>query len=267
LITTHGKINGSIESLHGHLKRALEDALLLRGSRDFDTPRCLSSLVDEIVGRRNARNRKRLEIKRTALQPLPARRTTDYEETIVTVTATSGFILKKVFYSVPSRLIGHRLRVYLYDDRLECFLGATRLMTLRRGWPHPNGKHGHVVDYRHVVHALRRKPMALLNLVYREQLLPQRAYQRAFEALLASSGEKQACRTLVGLLVLAHDRACEAELAEALNAELDAGKLPDLESLGRRFASHPAAIPDITVEVAPLHLYDEISTVRRIDAA
>ena len=56
---------------------------------------------------------------------LPARRTTDYEETIVTVTSTSGFILKRVFYSVPSRLIGHRLRVRLYDDRLECFLGAT----------------------------------------------------------------------------------------------------------------------------------------------
>src|SRR6202011_6315035 len=83
--------------------------------------------------------------------------------TIVTVTSTSGFILKKVFYSVPSRLIGHRLRVRLYDDRLECFLGATPLMILRRGRPHPNGKHGHVIDYRHVIHSLRRKPMALLN--------------------------------------------------------------------------------------------------------
>jgi hypothetical protein len=89
--------NGSIESPHGHLKRALEDALLLRGSRDFDTLDAYRRFVDEIVGRRNARNRKRLEIERTALRPLPARRTTDYEETIVTITATSGFILKKVF--------------------------------------------------------------------------------------------------------------------------------------------------------------------------
>ena len=110
----------------------------------------------------------------------------------------------------------HRLRVRPYDDRLECFLGATPLMTLRRGRPHPNGKHGHVVDYRHVIYSLRRKPMALLNLVYREQLFPRRAYQRAFEALLASDSETQACRTMVGLLALAHDRACEAELAEAI---------------------------------------------------
>jgi hypothetical protein len=108
--------------------------------------RLIAAFVDEVVGRRNARNRKRLDLERPALQALPAHRTTDYEETIVTVTSTSGFTLKKVFFSVPSRLIGHRLRVRLYDDRLECFLGATPLITLRRGRPHSSGKHGHVVE-------------------------------------------------------------------------------------------------------------------------
>jgi hypothetical protein len=259
--------NGSIESPHGHLKLAIEDALLLRGSRDFDTLDAYRRFVDEIVGRRNARNGKRLDLERSALQPLPARRTTDYEETVVTVTSSSGFSLRKVFYSVPSRLIGHRLRVRLYDDRLECFLGSTPLMTLRRGRPHPSGKRSHVVDYRHVIHALRRKPMALLNLVYREQLFPRRAYQRAFETLLAGDSEKQACRTMVGLLALAHDRACEAELGEAIEAELDAGRLPDLDILGRRFAPDPAAIPDIIIELVPLHLYDELGTVRPLDQA
>lgn len=109
--------------------------------------------------------------------------------------------------------------------------------------------------------------MALLNLVYREQLFPRRAYQRAFETLLAGDGEKQACRTMVGLLALAHDRACEAELAETIDAELDAGRLPDLDLLGRRFAPDPAAVPDITVELVPLHLYDELGTVRAGSAA
>src|SRR6516165_1765350 len=119
--------NGSIESSHGHLKQAIEDALLLRGSRDFSDLQAYRRFVDEVVGRRNARNRKRLDLERSALQSLPARRTTNYQETIVTVASISGFILKKVFYSLPSRLIGHRLRVRLYDDRLEClecFLGA-----------------------------------------------------------------------------------------------------------------------------------------------
>ena len=80
--------------------------------------------------------------------------------------------------SLPSRLIGHRLRVRLYDDRLELLIGATPLMTLTRGRAQRNGKHGHVIDYRHVIHALRRKPMALLNLVYRDQLFPRQAYRR-----------------------------------------------------------------------------------------
>ena len=265
--------NGSIESPHGHLKQAIEDALLLRGSRDFDTLDAYRRFIDEIVGRRNARNAKRLDLERAALQPLPAHRTTDYEETIVTVTSTSGFTLRKVFYSVPSRLIGHRLRVRLGacpraarsadpgDDRLECFLGATPLMTMRRGRPHPSGKHGHVVDYRHVIHALRRKPMALLNLVYREQLFPRRPYRRAFEALLAGDSERPACRTMVGLLALAHERACEAELAQAIDTELDAGRLPDLDALCRRLAPDPAGIPEVTVERVSLHLYDELGTV------
>jgi hypothetical protein len=253
--------NGSIESPHGHLKQAIRDALLLRGSRDFATLDAYRRFVDEIVGRRNTRNAKRLEIERPALQPLPARRTTDYEETIVTVTSTSGFTLRKVFYSVPSRLIGHRLRVHLYDDRLECFLGGTALMTLRRGRPRADGKHGHVVDYRHVIHSLRKKPMALLNLVYREQLFPRRAYKRAFEALLAADGERHACRTLVGLLALAHESACEAELAAVIDAELGAGALPDLDALRRRFAPVPGGLPEITVEQVPLHLYDELGAV------
>jgi transposase InsO family protein len=259
--------NGSIESPHGHLKQAIEDALLLRGSRDFATLDAYRRFIDEIVGRHNARNGKRLDLERSALQSLPAQRTTDYEETIVTVTSSSGFSLRKVFYSVPSRLIGHRLRVRLYDDRLECFLGSTPLMSLRRGRPHPSGKRGHVVDYRHVIHALRRKPMALLNLVYREQLFPRHAYQRAFEALLTANAEKRACRTMVGLLALAHDRACEGELAALIEADLDAGRLPDLDALGRRFAPDPTAFPDITVELVSLHLYDELGTVRPLAEA
>jgi len=69
------------------------------------------------------------------LQPLPGQRTCDHEATVVTVTSSGGFTLKKVFYTVPSRLIGHRLRVRLYDDRLEVFIGGTPLMTLARGPP------------------------------------------------------------------------------------------------------------------------------------
>ena len=254
--------NGSIESSHGHLKRALTDALLLRASRDFDDLPGWRRFVDEIVGRRNARNAKRIDQERAELKDLPERKTADYEEAHVDVTTSSAFTLRKVFYTVPSRLIGHKLLVRLYDDRLDCFLGSTHILTLERGRPKANGKHGHVIDYRHVIHALRRKPMALLNLVYRDRLFPRRAYARAFDALLASAGEKHACRTLVGLLALAHERACEAELALAVEADLDAGALPDLKALTERFRPKNAAVPVVVVTLPSLAIYDEIAATR-----
>jgi hypothetical protein len=132
---------------------------------------------------------------------------------------------------------------------------------LRGRPPQGSGKHGHVVDYHHVIHALRKKPMALVNLVYRDQLFPRRAYARAFEALLARESEKQACRTMVGLLALAHDRACELELAHAIDADLDAGVLPDLNRLRERFKPDRAAIPHVAVELVPLSAYDELAAV------
>jgi transposase InsO family protein len=259
--------NGAIESAHGHLKAAIADALLLRGSRDFADLAAYRAFLDEVVGRRNARVAPRIAIERTGLQGLPAQRTADHEETVVTVTSSSGFTLRKVFYSVPSRLIGHRLRVRLFDDRLEVYLGGTRQFTLPRGRPRPDGRHGHVIDYRHVIHALRRKPMALLGLVYRDSLFPRPAYARAFAAMRAGLSDRLACRIAVELLALAHERACEAELAGLLDAELEAGRLPDIATLRAHFAPEAAALPDVSVSHPPLAAYEALAALSRGDAA
>jgi hypothetical protein len=248
--------NGAIESPHGHLKRAIEDALIMRGSRDFDTLGAYRGFIDEIVGRINARNAKRIDIERASLKPLPDRRTTDHEEVTVRVTSSGGFLLRKVFYTVPSRLIGHQLRVRLYDDRLELFLGATYLQTLPRGRATPGGSHGHVVNYRHVIHSLRRKPMALMGLVYRDQLFPRRAFRDMFAALLEQTGEKTACRTAVELLALAHDRGCEADLAAQLEEDLRQKRLPDIPALHALFAPPPESLPRVNVQLAELSSYD-----------
>jgi len=259
--------NGSIESPHGHLKKALEDALLLRGARDFDALDAYRRFVDEIIGRQNAHNRKRIELERPHLAGLPKRRTADFEEKVVTVTSSGGFILRRVFYTAPSRLIGHRLRVHLYDDRLDCFLGSTPMMTLRRGRQPSPDKGGHVVDYRHVIHALRKKPMALLNLVYRDQLFPRPAYARAFEVLCAEVGDKRACKVTVELLALAHDRTCEAELAEIVDADLDAGRLPDIDALRARFGPAPGELPLVSVDLVALSIYDELAAICVVEPA
>ena len=250
--------NGAIEGPHGHLKRAIQDALLMRGSADFADLAAYRGFIDEIVSRRNVRNAKRIDLERAELQPLPGQRTSDYEEVGVRVTSSGGFTLRKVFYTVPSRLIGHRLRVRLFDDRLDLFIGGTPLMTLTRGRPHASGKHDQVVDYRHVIHSLRRKPMALLSLVYRDQLFPRDAYRRTFDALLMRLPERQACRVMTDLLALAHERGCESELADKLSTALETGQLPDMAALRAHVAPDPAALPNVEVHLVPLNVYEAL---------
>lgn len=259
--------NGAIESSHGHLKNAIRDALLLRGTSQFEDLATYRRFIDEIVARKNLRNARRIDAERAALRPLPASRTSDYEEVLVYVTSSSGFTLRKVFYTVPSRLIGHRLRARLYDDRVQLLIGGTPLLTLRRGRAGPEGKHGHVVDYHHVIHALRRKPMALSNLVYRDQLFPREAYRRTFEWLREHHGERIACKALVELLSLAHDRGCEAELAAALSDSLEAAEAPNLKALAARFAPDPQRLPEVCVRLTPLSAYEELLGDSRGEAA
>ena len=74
-------------------------------------------------------------------------------------------------------------------------------------------------------------------------------------------GDKRACKVTVELLALAHDRGCEAELAQAIDAELDAGRLPDLAILRERFGPSPASVPVIDVKFVPLSAYDELAAV------
>jgi transposase InsO family protein len=250
--------NGSIESPHGHLKSAIRDALLLRGSADFTDLTSYRRFIDEIISRKNARNAKRIDAERAVLQGLPHTRTCDYEETHVCVTSSGGFTLRKVFYTVASRLVGHRLRVRLYDDRLELYIGGTALMTLARGRAGENGKHGHVVDYRHIIHTLRRKPMALLNLVYRDQLFPREAYRRMFERLRERISDRMACMLMVELLSLAHERACEAELAGLLGELLLADQLPDLGALRLHFGPDPTRLPQVHVQLGSLAAYEAL---------
>ncbi len=251
--------NGGIESPHGHLKNAIRDALLMRGTIDFEDLSAYRSFIDEIVGRKNARNSKRIDAERAVLQPLPDTRTADYEQELVYVSTSGGFVLRKVFYTVPSRLIRHRLRARLYDDRVELFVGGTRVLSLRRGRPGRDGKHGHVIDYRHVIHALRRKPMALPNLVYRDQLWPRDAYRHMFDHLCERLSERGACKLMVELLSVAHERACEAQLSALLAEDLAADRIPDLKALRTRFAPDLASLPEVRVHLTPLSLYEALN--------
>ncbi len=250
--------NGSIESPNGHLKRAIDDALIMRGSRDFADLASYRGFIDIIVGRINARNAKRIELERACLKPLPARRTTDFQEVTLSVRSSGGFVLRKVFYTVPSRLIGHQLRGRIYDDRIDLFLGATFLLSLPRGRATRHGPHQHVVNYHHIIHSLRQKPMALMGLVYRDQIFPRQAFRDLFNFMLEQTSDRQACRMLVDLLALAHDRGCEAEIAAQIEEDMRQKQLPDIAALRARFAPSTDALPKVEVHLIELAAYNSL---------
>jgi hypothetical protein len=100
--------------------------------------------------------------------------------------------------------------------------------------------------------------MALLNLVYRDQMFPRDAYRLTFDRLLEKLPERSACRLMVNLLALAHERGCEAELATLLTADLSAGQLPDIAALRARFTADPAALPEVVVHLTPLIAYEAL---------
>jgi hypothetical protein len=251
--------NGAIEAHHGHLKTAIDQALILRGSRDFNDLAAYRMFIDQLVGRRNKRRQDALQTELVALRKLPARRTTDFTELVVRVTRTGGFQVHGVFYSAPARLIGHRLRVHVYDDRIEAYLGSTHVVSHARVRSRDNGRRMHVVDYRHVIHALKRKPQALAGSVYRDGLFPRTEFTAAWQRLSARLSQKEACRRMVALLVLAYEEACESELADLIATELATGTLPEARDLRGRLRPRDGALPaDVPVDLPALSIYDSL---------
>lgn len=249
--------NGSVEAAHGHLKRSLREALALRGSRDFADVAAYQAFIDEHVVRRNARRRAEVALELAAMTPLPKFRTTDFSLATVTVTRTSTIAVRDVLYTVPSRLIGSRLKVHIYDRRLVCFLGTTEVLMLSRRRRSTSGP-SHVVDYRHIINSLIKKPQAFRRSVLREDMFPRDAFRRAWQALDAGLEPRRACRVYVGLLHLAATHACEAALAAHLETVLAAGDLPDIETARRAVAPPPASLPLISIEQPDLSIYDSL---------
>jgi hypothetical protein len=100
---------------------------------------------------------------------------------------------------------------------------------------------------------------ALPGLVYRDQLFARDAYRRLYEAAMEALPERAACKLVVGALAIAHERGCEADLAALIDANLDAGAIPVLADLRARFAPDPEALPQVTVTMAPLSDYDVLT--------
>jgi len=259
--------NGAVESPHGHIKRRIAQALLLRESTDFATLEDYRQWLDALVGRFNRRCSEALAIEREKLQALPARRTTDYSEQVVPVTTSATIEVKRVLYSVPARLIGERLRLHIFDDRIEAFVGSTRAVTLPRVYA-VNHERARCIDYRHLIGALARKPQAFRYSQLREDLLPNATYRAIWQHIDGHLEARAACKRIVGILALAARADCEQALGAYLIAQIGAGEIPSVHALEQRFESedktrNPRAVVNLHSMQHPLSLYDSLLPSRR----
>src|SRR5471032_484977 len=252
-----GHENGSVESSHRYLKDAVDQALELRGHRDFADRAAYEEFVRSVVMRRNRRNAAAFQIEREYLRDLPEHRTTGFVEDEARVTRCSTFTVDNSIYSAPSRLIGHRLKVRLYSDRLECYLSGALVHSTARVRRTSTGR-GRAIDYRHFIESLKRKPQAFRGLVFRDDLFPREAYRRTWERLDQALSPRSACKVIVGLLELAGNYGVEAELAQQLEGLLERGELPDLEALFAQFAPRQAECPIVLVEMPDASIYDAL---------
>jgi len=240
------------------LKRALDQGLLLRGSRDFEDLSAYEHFVAETVRRLNARCARAWEIERASLRPLPVRRTTDFEEIDARVSKFGVFSAKSVLYSVPSRLAGHRLKVRLYSTHLDAWLGGVKVFECDRLYASKADKHPRRIDWRHMLPSLRDKPGAFARCVLRDAMFPRSEYAQTWDQISQRLPERRACRLMVDLLDLADRANVVNQLAGVLQSLLAKGELPDIESLRDRFAPRASVMPEVLVTLPATAVYDEL---------
>jgi hypothetical protein len=249
-----GNENGDAEQSHRQFKRALDQALMLRGSRDFASRDAYTAFVREVFAQLNSGRQARLAEEVPLLRPLPASRLEACKRLRVRVEAGSTVRVAGNVYSVPSRLIGEWVEARLYAERVELFYAQKRVQEM----PRLRGRGKHKIDYRHVIDWLVRKPGAFADYRYRADLFPSSRFRMAYDLLLGWQPAR-AAREYLRILHLAA-RESEAAVEAALAALLDAGSPFDAacvqEGLRRHGPSKP--VTDVTVPPVDLAVYDAL---------
>lgn len=245
--------NGDVEQAHHRFKVAVDQALRLRGSRDFPDRPTYGRFLQTIVRQRNASRAARWVEEQAALRPLPQLPLAPCREVRVPVGRFSSIQVLRNTYSVPARLVGATVRVRVQAETLEVYHGTAKLLTLER----LRGHGQHRIDYRHVIGALVRKPGAFANYRYRDELFPRLAFRQAYDALVAAR-PAQADREYVRVLHLAATTS-EVEVEAALGLLLEHGTAPTLAAV-QAMVRQPGlvAVPALTAVPLDLAVYDHL---------
>jgi hypothetical protein len=248
--------NGDVEQRHHRFKRAVEQELMLRGSRDFASGSEYGQFLQHLFGRLNASRQQRLVEEMKVMKELPERRLESYKRERVKVDSGSLIYADRNVYSVPSRLIGEEVEARLYMDRVEIWYGQRKLEQM----PRLRGRQKHRVDYRHIIDWLIRKPGAFENYRYRDELFPTSRFRMLYDGLHEGMGAREASRQYLRILELAAKEG-EAKVDESLQALLAAegsGAVITAEAVQEAMAEDRNGGQEVKVAEVDLQIFDEL---------
>ena len=233
--------NGDVEQRHYRFQRALDQSLMLRGRRDFESREAYERFLKQLFSQLNAGRRMRFEEEQRVLGSLPLKRLDAFKRLHIRVGAGSTIPVKHNVYSVHSRLIGEWITVRLYAEYLEVWYAQRLVERL----PRLRGEGQHHIQYRHIIDWLMRKPGAFANYRYRSDLFPTHRFRIAYDDLKArrpAGADKEYLRIL-HLAARENEMAVDAALEQLIAAEkpLDSraveaivkseGQLPDVKAV------------------------------------
>ncbi len=244
--------NGDVEQAHYRLKERINQALLLRGSRDFVDRGEYSEFLRKIFRERNGGRSKRLQEELAVMKPLPACRLNDYREYKVPVSDWSTVQVAHNTYSAPSRLRRYEVTARLHAERVGLYFAGQLVAEMER----LRGKGKARIDYRHVIGSLVRKPGAFENYRYREEMFPTTVFRQAYDRLM-SEDCRHASRRYLEILQWAALNS-ETAMESSLRQLLDAGEELDFERLVE-MSKAPVPEPlDIDIPVPDMAAYDQL---------
>src|SRR5512147_2783502 len=246
--------NGDVEQSHYRFKQAVDQALMLRGSRDFASRGKYETFLRKVMAGRNANRRERFVEEQAVLSSLPPRRLETGRRIKVRVDGGSTIHVGGNVYSVPSRLIGERVEVHVGAERLGVWYGARRVDEL----PRLQGRGRHRIEYRHVIDWLVRKPGAFEEYRYRDAMFPTSRFRMAYDALRGHRPGR-AVKAYLEILLLATQEG-ESVVDEALRLLLDDDQplCGDAVAEAVRQGRRPPAVTDVTVIDVDLTTYDRL---------
>jgi len=258
-----GKANedGDIEQRHHRFKVAVDQALMLRGSRDFGSREAYVAFLGQLFRGLNAPRRHRLSEELERLHELPVRRVEGCKRVRVKVGPASTIRLSRNVYSVHSRLIGEQVEARVFAERVEVWYAQKKVQTM----PRLRGRGQHRIHYRHVIDWLVRKPGAFERYLYRDDLFPTSRFRIAYDALKRQAPTR-AHKEYLKILQLAA-RETQAGVDDALRWLIDQDEAIDaktVEAMVRRACEIPP-VTDVAVDAVNLNSYDCLLSCQRVE--